>query len=73
MTSLREATTSSRILVTCGAGGIGKTTAAAALGVALSQSSERRVLVLTIDPARRLADALGECRRRDILHVQSEP
>ena len=59
MTSLREATTSSRILVTCGAGGIGKTTAAAALGVALSQSSERRVLVLTIDPARRLADALG--------------
>lgn len=45
-------------LLVAGAGGVGKTTVSAALGVAAAQ---RRVdtLVLTVDPARRLADALG--------------
>jgi anion-transporting ArsA/GET3 family ATPase len=47
-----------RVLVTVGAGGVGKTTTAAALGVAAA-SRGRRVLCLTIDPARRLAEALG--------------
>lgn len=47
-----------RVLVCCGAGGVGKTTTAAALGVA-SAMRGRRVLVLTIDPARRLAEAMG--------------
>ncbi|RKG64675.1 ArsA family ATPase [Corallococcus sp. CA054B] len=47
-----------RILVLCGAGGVGKTTTAAALGVAAARSG-RKVLVLTIDPARRLAEAMG--------------
>ena len=47
-----------RILVTVGTGGVGKTTIAAALGLAAARSG-RRALVLTIDPARRLADALG--------------
>jgi len=47
-----------RLLVCCGSGGVGKTTVAAAL--ALRAACEgRRVLVLTIDPARRLADSLG--------------
>ena len=47
-----------RVLVAVGAGGVGKTTTAAALGVAAA-SRGRRVLCLTIDPARRLAEALG--------------
>ena len=47
-----------RILVCCGSGGVGKTTAAAALAIRAAQLG-RRTLVLTIDPARRLANALG--------------
>jgi anion-transporting ArsA/GET3 family ATPase len=47
-----------RVIVCCGAGGVGKTTTAAAVGVA-SAVAGRRVLVLTIDPARRLAEAMG--------------
>lgn len=47
-----------RVIVCCGAGGVGKTTTAAALGLAAA-SQGRRVLVLTIDPARRLAEAMG--------------
>jgi anion-transporting ArsA/GET3 family ATPase len=47
-----------RVVVTVGAGGVGKTTTAAALGVAAAARG-RRVLCLTIDPARRLAEALG--------------
>ena len=47
-----------RILVCCGAGGVGKTTLAAALGLRAAERG-RRVVVLTIDPARRLAQSLG--------------
>ena len=47
------------VLLCCGAGGVGKTTTAAALGIAAVRAGRGRVLVLTIDPARRLADALG--------------
>jgi len=46
------------ILVATGAGGVGKTTTAAALGLAGARIG-RRTLVLTIDPARRLAQAMG--------------
>ncbi len=49
---------SSRVLVTVGAGGVGKTTTAAAIATAAARSG-RRVLCLTIDPAKRLAQALG--------------
>jgi anion-transporting ArsA/GET3 family ATPase len=52
--SIRDA----HVLVTTGAGGVGKTTTAAALGVAAAREG-RRALVLTIDPARRLAQAMG--------------
>lgn len=48
----------SKLLVTCGPGGVGKTTTAAALGVAAARAG-RKVVVVTVDPARRLADALG--------------
>ena len=47
-----------RILVSAGPGGVGKTTVAASLG-ALAARSGRKTLVATIDPAPRLADALG--------------
>ena len=47
-----------RIVVCCGSGGVGKTTTAAALAVRAAEQG-RRVVVLTIDPARRLAQALG--------------
>lgn len=47
-----------RVVVCCGSGGVGKTTTAAALGVRAAERG-RRVVVLTIDPARRLAQALG--------------
>ncbi len=49
---------SRQVLVCCGAGGVGKTTTAAALGVVGARAG-RRTLVLTIDPARRLMQALG--------------
>ena len=49
---------SKRILLCCGSGGVGKTTTAASLGL-LAASRGRSVLVLTIDPAKRLAQAMG--------------
>ena len=47
------------IVVACGPGGVGKTTTAAAAGVMAAVRHGSKVLVLTVDPARRLADALG--------------
>jgi anion-transporting ArsA/GET3 family ATPase len=47
-----------KIIVCCGSGGVGKTTLAAALGVRAAEHG-RRVVTLTIDPARRLAQSLG--------------
>jgi anion-transporting ArsA/GET3 family ATPase len=47
-----------RIVVCCGAGGVGKTTTAAALGLRAAERG-RSVVVLTIDPARRLAQSMG--------------
>lgn len=46
------------ILICCGSGGVGKTTTAAALAIRSARAG-RRTAVLTIDPARRLADALS--------------
>jgi len=47
------------VVVCAGSGGVGKTTISAALGLAMVADQDRRVLVLTVDPARRLATALG--------------
>ena len=47
-----------RIIVCCGSGGVGKTTAAAALGLRAAERG-RQVCVLTVDPARRLAQSMG--------------
>jgi anion-transporting ArsA/GET3 family ATPase len=66
-----------RIVVCCGAGGVGKTTTSAALALAAAEAG-RTVVVLTIDPARRLAQSLGlveldnEPRRVDVPGTRGE-
>jgi anion-transporting ArsA/GET3 family ATPase len=47
-----------RIIVCCGSGGVGKTTTAAAVGLRAAERG-RHVVVLTVDPARRLAQSMG--------------
>jgi len=49
---------STRIIVCCGAGGVGKTTTSAALALRAAEQG-RKVVVLTIDPAKRLAQSMG--------------
>src|SRR3954463_2008148 len=56
--ALAELVDTRRVLITVGAGGVGKTTTAAAIGVAAARRG-KRVLCLTIDPAKRLAESLG--------------
>lgn len=55
---LEHALARHRVLVTCGTGGVGKTTLSAALGIAAAREG-RRVIVVTIDPAKRLVTSLG--------------
>lgn len=50
---------SREMILVAGSGGVGKTTIAAALGIAAAERQKSRVLVMTVDPARRLATALG--------------
>lgn len=47
-----------KAIIVCGSGGVGKTTTSAALGL-LAAREGRKVIVMTVDPARRLATALG--------------
>lgn len=68
---MRSLIESHRVIVCAGSGGVGKTTTSAALGVAAARMG-RRVLVLTIDPARRLATALGIARRSDDVRVPGQ-
>ena len=58
MTDYRKLIGSHRVIICCGTGGVGKTTTSAATAVAAAQAGKRAVVV-TIDPAKRLADALG--------------
>lgn len=58
MNALQAAVAQRRVLVCVGAGGVGKTTVAATLGL-FSAVEGKRALVCTIDPARRLANSLG--------------
>ena len=57
--SLEPLLAAKEIVVFCGSGGVGKTTTAAAAAAMAAASLGGRVLVITVDPARRLADALG--------------
>jgi len=59
MSELDPLLASREMVLVAGSGGVGKTTIAAALGVAAAQRQRGKVLVLTVDPARRLATALG--------------
>lgn len=61
----------SRVLVCVGSGGVGKTTVAASLGV-LAAKEGKKVLVLTIDPAKRLAQTLGIEGCNDITKVPGQ-
>ncbi|HVD02227.1 MAG TPA: ArsA-related P-loop ATPase [Candidatus Dormibacteraeota bacterium] len=58
-TGLIDRLANSRVVICCGAGGVGKTTVSAAIGMAIASNWEKKVLVITIDPARRLETALG--------------
>jgi len=57
--SLEALLAAKEIAVCCGPGGVGKTTVAAASAAMAATGSGAKVLVITVDPARRLADALG--------------
>ncbi len=75
---LARALAERRVVIVCGAGGVGKTTTAAALAVHVALQG-RRVLVCTIDPSRRLATSLGlqklpdKPRRLDLGKITGEP
>ncbi len=56
--SLKEALQNHRVIVCCGSGGVGKTTMSATLGI-LAAKLGKRAIVITIDPAKRLATSLG--------------
>ena len=56
--SLADVVDAAKIVVTTGTGGVGKTTTSAAIALHGARSG-RRTIVVTIDPARRLADAMG--------------
>ncbi len=57
--SLEQLLASKEIVISCGSGGVGKTTTAAAMAAMAATHLGGKVLVLTVDPARRLANALG--------------
>jgi anion-transporting ArsA/GET3 family ATPase len=57
--SLDALVAAKEILVVCGSGGVGKTTTAAATATMAAIKQGGRVLVLTVDPAKRLANAMG--------------
>ncbi|HSL73635.1 MAG TPA: ArsA-related P-loop ATPase [Ilumatobacteraceae bacterium] len=59
MAELDNLLASREMILVAGSGGVGKTTIAAALGIAAAERQKARVLVMTVDPARRLATALG--------------
>ncbi|MEM9514251.1 MAG: ArsA-related P-loop ATPase [Actinomycetota bacterium] len=59
MTGIDSLLASREMVLVAGSGGVGKTTVAAAMGIAAASPRGRKVLVLTVDPARRLATALG--------------
>lgn len=76
--TLRDLVHEASVLVSVGSGGVGKTTTAALLGLEAALAG-RRVLVMTVDPARRLANSLGldemkdEVQQIDLAHLDPAP
>ncbi|MFP5518808.1 MAG: ArsA family ATPase [Bdellovibrionia bacterium] len=60
-----------KVLICVGSGGVGKTTVAAALAVVAARAG-KKVLVLTIDPSKRLAQTLGIEGQKDIVKVPDQ-
>lgn len=58
--SFLENIANSPVVIVTGTGGVGKTTMSCAIAISLAQQNDARVLVITIDPARRLASVLSE-------------
>ena len=58
MSTLQELVKDTAVVVCCGSGGVGKTTVSATFALAAARAG-RRACVVTVDPARRLADSLG--------------
>ncbi len=58
-TEIEQLIAAKEVIVACGPGGVGKTTTAAAIAATAAARIGGKVLVLTVDPAKRLADALG--------------
>src|SRR5437660_3325597 len=57
--SVEQLVAAKEIVISCGSGGVGKTTTAAAMAAMAAVHHGGKVLVLTVDPAKRLANALG--------------
>ncbi len=68
MTGLGELVEERDVIVCCGTGGVGKTTTAAVLALAAARRG-RDAVVVTIDPAKRLADTLGLVGLGNTAHV----
>ena len=62
---LDDLLTRSSVIVVIGPGGVGKTTLAAALAARAAADHGRRALVVTVDPARRLAETMGVAELRE--------
>ncbi len=67
MTTLGELVRDRHVLVCCGTGGVGKTTTAAVLALSAARAG-RDAVVVTIDPAKRLADTLGVEELGNVAH-----
>lgn len=65
MSGVLDAVETNPVVIVCGAGGVGKTTVSAAIGIGLARRGAN-VCVLTVDPARRLAGALGIDSSNDV-------
>ena len=59
VSAVDELLATASVLLVAGPGGVGKTTLSASLAARAARDHQRRALVVTVDPARRLADALG--------------